>query len=281
MAVIRRLLLPFARRFVAGESVESAVAHVRDRNEDGVVAYIDLLGEHVAEREVAEAARDEYIDLLDRLDEEELDAGLSIKPTHLGLEIDEQFCRGNIAAILEHAAERDRYVWIDMESSDHTEETLQLYLDLLEEFDDVGVCIQSYLKRSREDVERVVAADGDIRLVKGAYDEPPTVAYQDRAAVDENFRELLEVLFDTDAFVAVATHDEDLIAHAQDLAAEYGRPRDAFAFQFLMGVRDDLAAELAADGYRVGEYVPYGPEWLSYYWRRVRERKENLFFALR
>ncbi|MFB6294852.1 MAG: proline dehydrogenase family protein [Candidatus Nanohaloarchaea archaeon] len=281
MAVLRRLLLPFARRFVAGETVESAVQHAHELNEDGIVAYIDLLGEHVEDRGVAEDARDEYIDLLDRMAAEDIDAGLSIKPTHLGLNIDRAFCRDNIATILERAAADGRYVWIDMESSDHTDATLDLYLDLLSEYSNVGVCIQAYLKRSRDDVERVIDAGGDIRLVKGAYSEPPEVAYQDRDAVDRNFRELMELLFDADTYFAVATHDEHLIERAKQRADVSGRSRDEFAFQFLMGVRDGLERELAEDGYRVGEYVPYGPEWLSYYWRRVRERKENLWFALR
>ncbi|MDY6761448.1 MAG: proline dehydrogenase family protein [Candidatus Nanohaloarchaea archaeon] len=281
MAVVRHFLLPFARRFVAGETPETAIQHVRDLNENGIVAYIDLLGEHVSKHGTAAAARDEYIELLDRIAAENLDAGLSVKPTHLGLEIDREFCRDNIDRLLAHAAEYGRYVWIDMESSDHTQETVDLYLDLLEDHSNVGVCIQSYLKRSREDVEQIIDAGGDVRLVKGAYDEPAEVAYQDREAVNENFRELLQLLFDSDTYFAVATHDEDLVTEAKQLAQEAGRERDEFAFQFLMGVRDDLERELAEEGYRVGEYVPYGPEWLSYYWRRVRERKENLFFALR
>lgn len=281
MTLLRRVLLPFARRFVAGETVESAVQHARELNEDGITAYIDLLGEHVGEEGVAEDARDEYLELLDRIDTEDLDAGLSIKPTHLGLEIDEEVCRDNIAQILDQAADYGRYVWIDMESSAHTAETIDLYLDLLEEHGNVGVCIQAHLKRSREDVERVIDGGGDVRLVKGAYSEPPEVAYQDRDAVDRNFRELMELLFDSDAYFAVATHDEHLIERAKQRGEVSHRERDEYAFQFLMGVRDDLERELADEGYRVGEYVPYGPEWLSYYWRRVRERRENLFFALR
>lgn len=280
MRLLRRLMMPFAKRFVAGETVDSAISYVDRLNDDGIVALVDLLGEHVEDRGVAWSAQEEYIELLERMDDEGLDGGLSIKPTHLGLEIDEEFCRRLIRDLVEAAAERDRFVWLDMESSNHTDETIDIYEDLRVDFDNVGICIQCYLKRSDEDIARLIEGGGIVRLVKGAYDESANTAYTEKDRVDESFRELLEMLFAQDTYFAVGTHDEDLVAYAKELEKEYGKDTDAFEFQFLKGVKDGLKHELVEEGYTVAEYVPYGPEWLAYYWRRVRERRENLWFAV-
>lgn len=278
MSLLRKALMPLANRFVAGESIDDAVAHVEDLNQDGVRGLVDLLGEHVEDPEAVEAAADEYMAVLERFDAEGVDADLSVKPTHLGLDISYDYCRDTLDDLVSEAARRDRFVWIDMESSDYTEDTIDLYTDLVAEHDNVGVCIQSYLKRSEDDVKALVEEGGVIRLVKGAYDEDPSVAYRDKTAVDENFRDLAEILFQEADDFAIATHDKDLVDHAQELEAAYDREGD-FRFQFLMGVRDDLQTDLTEDGYTVEEYVPYGDKWLEYYYRRVMERKENARFA--
>lgn len=279
--VLQAVMFPFAKRFVAGETVDQALAHTRKLNEDGATAMIDLLGEHVDRKPVAENALTRYVRLLDRIEQADVDADLSIKLTHLGLEIGQDYCRSNVHHLVEHAADHDTFIWLDMESSDHTDATIDLYKELREVHGNVGICIQGYLKRSQDDIQELLQHDGIIRLVKGAYDEPPEIAYQSKERVRENYKSLLEQLFAADTSFAVATHDKQLIDHAQHLEAEYGTDRDRFEFQFLMGVRNTLQRELAAEGYTVSEYVPYGPDWLPYYWRRVREREENLIFAVK
>lgn len=279
--LLQPILFPFAKRFIAGETAEQTLGHVETLNDDGITAMIDLLGEHVERKPKAENALTRYVKLLDRIEEHGVDAALSIKLTHLGLEIGEDYCRSNVHHLVDHAADHDTFIWLDMESSDHTDETIDLYKELRDVHDNVGICIQSYLKRSKDDITDLLDHDGIIRLVKGAYDEPEDIAYRGKDDVREQYRNLLEQLFAADCYFAVATHDTQLVEHTQTLEEEYGVDRDRFEFEFLMGVRNDLKRELAADGYTVSEYVPYGPEWLPYYWRRIRERKENLFFAVK
>ncbi len=277
--LIQPVLFPFAHRFVAGETVEQTLDHAQTVNNDGITPMINLLGEHVQQRPSAETTVRQYVTLLDRIDMASVDANLSIKPTQLGLEIGTDYCLSNIHHLVEHAADHDTFVWIDMESSTHTDATIDLYEELREVHDNVGICIQGYLKRSNDDILRLLEQDGIIRLVKGAYDEPGEIVYRGKESVREQYRNLLEQLFADDTYFAVATHDKQLINYAQHLEDEYGKDRGRFEFQFLMGVRNDLQRELADQGYTVSQYVPYGPEWLPYYWRRVRERRENLLFA--
>jgi proline dehydrogenase len=282
MSVVRKALFPIAQRFVAGETRHSVIERVERLNEKGLHAMVDLLGEHVKDEEAADRAVEAYDDLLSAMDTQDLDASLSVKPTHLGLEIGYAVCRDNLEYLVRRAEMVDRFVWIDMESSAHTEETIQLYEELLEEHDNVGLCIQCYLRRSEDDVERLLEHDNAvIRLVKGAYKEPEDKAFVEKEEMDENYRRLLRMLFESDNRFAVATHDMDLIRYAKQLEDQHDRDRDSYEYQFLLGVCDEFARDLADKGYRVGEYVPYGEEWLSYYWRRVRERKENLLFAVR
>lgn len=268
-----------ATRFVAGETVEGAYDRVERLNEVGVSGLIDELGEHVHDREEAEAVCATYLDVLEGIDERGLDGCISVKPTHLGLEVDEDLCRDNLLRLAEEADERGLFVWVDMESSDHTDETIELYLDMLEVTDRAGICLQCYLRRTGEDIRRVVDAGGMVRLVKGAYDEPADIAFQGKEEVDRSYRELLQELFEREARFAVATHDADLVDRARELHGEHDP--EQFEFQFLMGLRDGMKKELAAEGYDVAEYIPYGDDWMAYYWRRAMERKQNLLFAIR
>ncbi len=277
--MLERVLLPFAKRFVAGTDRDAALDRTRELNRDGITALIDELGEHVEQPAVAAAARDAYVDLIERIDAEDLDAHLSVKPTHLGLGFSEHAARNHIADLVETGAEHGVFVWIDMESSEFTDATLRIHDDIQAEYDNLGVCIQAYLKRSLADVEALVDRGAHVRLVKGAYSEEPSIAYQDRDRVRDQFRAILRELAAGDDWFAVGTHDEVLIDEARELLDEHGR--DDCMFQFLMGVKEDVQREMAAEGVRVGQYVPYGPDWPAYYWRRVRERRENLFFALR
>lgn len=269
-------------QFVAGADQQDALRTARGLNDDGITALIDNLGEHVDEPAVAAAAVDEYTTLLHDVAAADLDAHLSVKPSHLGLDaaVDDPyaFCRDNVRELATAADRHDRFLWIDMESSAYTDDTLDLYTELLDDFDNVGVCIQSYLRRSPDDIQDVVAEDGTIRLVKGAYDEPASVAYQDWDRVGDQYRALLEELFASDTSFAVATHDEELVRYAQELEQEYDRSREEYEFQFLMGVGNDLKYDLVDEGYTVADYVPYGDDWFDYFWRRVQERPQNIRF---
>lgn len=268
-----------ATRFVAGENAEGAYERIERLNDIGATGLIDELGEHVQDREEAEEVCETYLEVLAEIDERGLDGCISVKPTHLGLEVDEGLCRDNLLRLAEEADERGLFVWVDMESSRHTEETIELYLDMLEVTDRAGICLQCYLRRTGEDMDRIIEAGGMVRLVKGAYDEPADTAFQGKEQVNRSYRELMAELFEREARFAVATHDADLVDRARELHEEHDP--EQFEFQFLMGLRDGMKRELVDEGYGVAEYIPYGGDWMAYYWRRVMERKQNLFFAIR
>jgi proline dehydrogenase len=274
------MLPPVANRFIAGESVPVALDHVRRLNDAGVQVILNRLGEHYATREPADAAADAYRALLRDLDASGLAACLSVKPSQLGLTVSERAFRENYRAVVESAATHDAFVWCDMEDATTTDATLDAFETLATEFEGrVGQCLQANLRRTRSDVERLADVPGKIRLVKGAYDEPESIAYTRKADVNEAFRENLEFFFqEYVGDVAVATHDPQLVDYAKRLGETYGRD---FEFQMLMGVREDEQRRLAAEGYDVWQYAPYGDQWLAYFYRRLRERKGNLAFALR
>ncbi|MGM0591883.1 MAG: proline dehydrogenase family protein [Halobacteriota archaeon] len=272
------MLPPIASRFVAGESAAESLDHVRRLNDSGVKGILNLLGEHYHDRSDADADTAAYLDLIGDLDGS-LDACISVKPSQIGLDVDESVFRDNLRALVE-AAEDGQFVWVDMEDSSTTDATLDAYETYAREFDGrVGVCVQANLRRTESDLHRLADVPGKVRLVKGAYDEPESVAYTDKAAVNDAYRADLTFMFrEFDGGVAVGSHDPAMIAHATDLHEEFGTD---FEIQMLMGVRESAQFDLAADGYDVWQYVPYGSKWLSYFVRRVRERRENLLFALR
>ena len=270
-----------ATRFVAGEHRDEALEEVRRLNAAGIPCTLDALGENVTEPEQADAARDEYVKLLHGIAEAGVDSNISIKLTMLGLAIDESFCRDRVVTILETALECDNWVRIDMEGSPYVQMTLELFHDVFEEFDNVGTVIQSMLRRSAGDVERLIAAGARIRLVKGAYKEPEPLAYQDKDEVNAEFDRLTEALLSSGIYHAIATHDDARIRHAMEYAEANGVERDAFEFQMLYGVRRETQRDLVDDGWRMRVYVPYGSQWLPYFTRRLRERKENVAFVLR
>ncbi|MDY6789254.1 MAG: proline dehydrogenase family protein [Candidatus Nanohaloarchaea archaeon] len=280
MKLLKKVLMPVAERFVSGESMESAIGRAKHLDKKGIKALINLLGEHVEDENKVESTVLEYDDILTLLSKNDINACISVKPTQLGLEIDYDYCMDNLKYLARRAESLGKFMWIDMESSEHTQETVEMYRELIEDYDSVGICIQCYLKRSEQDIENLLG-DSVIRLVKGAYDESTDIAYRDRKKESENFKKLAEMLFESDDYFAIGTHDKELVDHCQQLMDEHNRPKDSFEFQFLKGVREDLKFEMAEKGFNVSEYVPYGPEWFSYYWRRVMERKENLLFALR
>ena len=262
-----------ARRFVAGETLAEAVEVVRGLNGRGLRATLDILGENIAEHAAVRAARDDYVRLLDEIARSGVDSNISIKLTMLGLDVDRGFCDENLRAVLEAGHERQNFVRIDMEGSRYTAATLEIFHRVFPEFRrEVGAVVQSYLYRSPDDVERLNEVGARVRLVKGAYKEPPSIAYQTRVGVNQSYDELVERLLSRGNYPAVATHDDERIRRTREFAEEQAIPKSAFEFQMLYGVRRGLQESLAGEGYPVRVYVPYGPDWVPYFYRRLRER---------
>ena len=269
-----------ADRFVAGENVLEAVDAVRALNARGIRATLDVLGESVTTREGARRAADNYLRLLDVIAEAGVDSNVSLKLSQMGLDVDPALCRDNMLRILELAEARASFVRIDMEDSAHTQPTLDLFAGLHAVHQNVGVVIQAYLYRSRQDVEDLIARGARVRLCKGAYAEPASVAYPRKEDVDQSYAELMEQLMLRGNYPGIATHDEKLIDRAVQLAEGRGIDRARFEFQMLYGVRRDLQDRLAKEGYNVRVYVPFGREWFPYFMRRMAERPANLGFFL-
>ncbi len=275
------MIPPIASSFVAGETPNAAIDHVAFCNDDGVAGILNLLGEHYSDRENAAADTQAYINLLGSLADRSVDGCVSVKPSQIGLDIGDDVFRSNLQSIVDAGERHDRFVWIDMEDHPTTDVTLDAFeTQTLATDGTVGVCVQANLKRTREDVERLADLPGKVRLVKGAYDEPASVAHKGKAAVDEAYRDLLRYAFREfdDGQIAVGSHDPAMIEFAAERHAEYGTD---YEVQMLMGVREAAQRELAADGVPVYQYIPYGSKWASYFYRRLRERKENALFALR
>jgi proline dehydrogenase len=273
------MIPPIASRFVAGESPAEALEHVRELNDRDVKGILNLLGEHYDERAPADEDAEAYLRLVDDIESADAEACISVKPSQVGLDVGTEVFRENVERIADYAADRDVFVWIDMEDHDTTDATLDSFEKLTRKHEGgVGVCVQSNLKRTDDDLERLAALPGKVRLVKGAYDPPAEVALEEKSAVDAAYKRHLEYVFEHfEGGIAVGSHDPEMIAHAKDLHDEHGTD---FEVQMLMGVRDDAQYDLAEE-YEVWQYVPYGDKWLSYFYRRAMERKENLLFAVR
>lgn len=273
------MIPPIARRFVAGQSIEDALDRAAELNDRDVGAVCNLLGEHYDELGPVDADMDSYLRLITKIDERDLRARISVKPTQLGLAVSEGIFRENLVQLAETAVDRRQDFWVDMEGH----ETIDATLDAVERAaavapDGVGVCLQANLKRTGEDLHRLANVPATVRLVKGAYDEPAAVAHRSRNRINEAFETHLAYLFhEWDCGFAIGTHDPRLIDRAITLHAETGTPVE---IQMLMGVREDAQFELATS-MDVWQYVPFGDRWASYFYRRVRERKENVLFALR
>ncbi|ELZ03044.1 proline dehydrogenase family protein [Natrialba asiatica] len=287
------MIPPIARRFVAGESPAEALDHVRRANRRNVKVIVNLLGEHYDDRDTVRNDAAEYRSLVADIAASDLDACISVKPSQLGLDLGEDVFREELETIVGTAADRGIFVWIDMEDHTTTDATLDAHEEFARKYSDgersasdlgsggtggVGVCVQANLKRTREDVKRLAGVPGKVRFVKGAYDEPADIAYTDSDRVNTEYEALLEFAFEHfDGGIAVGSHDPAMIERAIDLHEEYGTD---FEFQMLRGVREDAQYELARE-YDMWQYAPYGSRWKSYFYRRVMERKENLWFALR
>lgn len=270
-----------ARRFVAGEKLEEAVAAVRRCNGAGMMASLDYLGENVASTSDAQRSRDEYLAIFENIAQENLQANVSCKLTQLGLDINGEFCTGLVLSIVERAASFDNFLRIDMEGSAYTQRTIELVKRVRARNPAVGTVIQSYLYRSEKDVGELLTSGCRIRLCKGAYKEPEDVAFPRKADVDANYLRLMKILLSSGFYHAIATHDPKMIAATIRHAATKGICKDDFEFQMLYGVRTDLQRRLVKDGYRVRVYIPFGSDWFPYFMRRLAERPANVGFILR
>ncbi|UCD24049.1 MAG: proline dehydrogenase family protein [Gemmatimonadota bacterium] len=268
-----------ASRFVAGETVDSAIAAARLLNEKGITASLDLLGESVSSTEETFASRDEVIHILDEIARTGVQANVSVKLTQLGLDIDDELCLKNMRTILTSAKEHDTFVRIDMESSEYTERTLGVFGQLHPEFGNLtGVVIQSYMRRSAKDVEDLIAMGARVRLCKGAYAEPESVAFQGKDEVDDSYERLMKRLLDEGNYPGIATHDERLVHCALTYVEENKISPERFEFQMLYGVRRDLHYMLRNRGFNMRVYVPFGNNWYPYLMRRLAERPGNVAF---
>lgn len=291
MAVLDRLLAPnsgfqknfffLAKRFVAGETIDSAIAAVRELNEQGMTATLDYLGEDVLERQAAVDTADTYVRILDALAAAGVDSNVSVKLTAMGLLVGEDFALDNLLRVMDRASKNaDPFVRIDMEGSAVTQATLRVFERAFERSRNVGIVLQAYLKRTGGDVERAIELGARVRLCKGAYNEPPEIAYREMPEIRERYLRLARELLTRGTYPGIATHDRRLIAGVKAFVAQEGIARDRFEFQMLYGCRPNVQRQLVAEGFRLRVYVPFGTHWAGYFYRRVLERRENALFAL-
>jgi len=275
--------LPFilAKRFVAGETLDKAIPKIEELNKKNLKITLDLLGENVKDRETADRTVQEYIELLRNIEREGLDSTISIKLTMLGLDIDHDYCRKNLFKLLDVAREEEQFVRIDMEGSDYTQVTIDLFKEAFREYGKhVGIVIQAYLHRTKKDIPELAELGADIRLCKGAYNEPGDLAIQKMSDIREAFKDYAKILFKKTSYPRIATHDDELVNWVRSYTAEKNIDKSRFEFQMLFGLRQETMEELTTLGYNTRIYVPYGTMWFPYFKRRLTERKENIWFVL-
>jgi proline dehydrogenase len=268
-------------RFVAGETLKDALAVSSKLNSEGITVTLDHLGESVNSLDEAAEATDVYLKTEMAICDSHIEGNVSLKLTQFGLDLSPQACHANVEKLVKRAAEIKNFVRIDMESSEYTQKTIDLVTDLHARHGAVGTVIQAYLHRSRVDIEMLNGRGIRVRLCKGAYLEPASVAFPKKEDVDRNYVELMKLLLDKGTYPAIATHDEKMIEATKAYAAEHKIARDAFEFQMLYGIRRDLQRKLVAEGYRLRIYIPFGKAWYPYYMRRLAERPANVLFILR
>jgi proline dehydrogenase len=269
-----------SRRFVAGEVLADALDVTRLLNRNRIQVALDLLGENVSSANEARAATHNYITALDLIKDTGIGANVSVKLTAIGLDLSPDLCEQNLCEILQSAQRQETFVCIDMEGSAYTERTVEMALKMHEQFTHVGTVIQSYLYRSKDDVTRLIEKGVRVRLVKGAYKEPASLAFQDKIDVDRSYVQLMQMLLARGNFSAIATHDEEILTQARAFARDQSIQPSAFEFQMLYGIRRDLQAQLVQQDYNVRVYVPYGSQWYPYLMRRMAERPANLVFVV-
>ena len=271
--LMEKFLFRIAKQWIAGDTMEQAIESARLANKNGMDAIINKLGENLTSKNQIENTVKEYLTLVLNLRKFKVQGGISIKPTQLGLLVSKKECLQSYSIIVEKATLSQAFVWIDMESSEYTDDTIGIYLDLFDKYERLGIAIQGNLRRSRSDLMRLVEKGAKMRLVKGAYREKKEVAFQSRKEVDENYRSLMEMLFVKGNEFGIATHDSSLIEKAIKLSKAHEKK---FEFQMLKGIRDELKPDLLRKGFTISEYIPYGTNWLPYSIRRLKERKRNI-----
>jgi proline dehydrogenase len=278
-----RLFKKLTTRFVAGETIDEAIPFIREINSEGCTASFDHLNESVASAHEADLEVAEYLNILARIDETGIRSNVSIKLSQFGLTLDPELAYKNSRRIVEDAHRRGNFVRVDMEDSNVTQLTIDIFRRLRDEFgiDDVGIVLQSYLRRTYDDAQQLLKLPARIRICKGAYNEPPEVAFPDKKDVDENYIRVMQLLLSSGIYHGIATHDPKMIEATINFAASEGIGKDAFEFQMLYGVRRDLQRQLARDGYNMRVYVPYGKHWYPYFMRRLAERPANIWFVLK
>ncbi|HEY3938925.1 MAG TPA: proline dehydrogenase family protein, partial [Bryobacteraceae bacterium] len=268
-------------RFVAGETLDDAVEAAREVNRRLQLASLDLLGENVSDEAGARRAADGYRAIFDRIAAEHLDANVSLKLTQLGLDLSEDLCLELLEKIVAHATMQGNFVRIDMEGSAYTQRTVDIAKRVRAKYSGVGTVMQAYLYRTEQDVQGLLASGCRLRLCKGAYKEPPEVAFPKKSDVDANYVKLMKMMLPSGIYHGIATHDPAMIEATKDFAREQHIKRDLFEFQMLYGIRTDLQEKLVREGYRVRVYIPYGVDWFPYFMRRLAERPANVAFFLR
>lgn len=276
-----KLLTRLAKSFVAGETIEEALPRVEKMYERGLTTTLDILGESVEEREQSDKSVQDYLDLLDAIQSSGIPSHISLKLTQMGLDIDDEYCYENMVKIVTKAKSVGTFVRFDMEGSPHTQRTLDIFYRIREQFDNVGIVLQAMLYRTEKDLDKLNGIKAKVRLCKGAYKEPKEIAFQKMKDVREAFKNLSIKLFKEGVYPAIATHDDKLIDWTKEYVRENNIPNEKFEFQFLYGIRAKTQQKLADEGYNVRLYVPFGTHWMPYYFRRLRERKENIWFVIK
>ena len=284
--LLQRLLFKVAKKWVSGYTYNNALSTAKDCNSKGIFVILNFLGEDTTSSIAIENTVKEYFSLLTLLEGNRIDGCISVKPTQIGLTIGYDKCLHNLRQIARKAKSLDRFMWIDIESFQFVEDTIAIYLELLRDYKhNTGVAIQSYLKRSGSDLLHLLEQGAVVRLVKGAYREDESIAFQSMEKINSNFSKLMKMLFEysntSDSIFAIATHDPKLINEAIILSKKYGTDNRKFEFQLLMGIQNEMKENLVKRGFRVSEYIPYGNQWLPYSMRRIRERKRNILLLAR
>ena len=277
-ALFEKLVMKIAKKWVAGYSIHDAMKSAKEANANKMSAIINYLGEHNASLEDIDASVKEYIAILDEMERLRINGSISPKLTQVGLERDHELCMNNAMRIIDHARKLNRFVWLDMESSQYLEDTIGIYLTLLKRYQKVGLAFQAYLKEGSVHLMHILEHGGKVRLVKGAYREDSGIVFRSKSAVDRNYRKLMHVLFEHGNEFAIATHDDKIIQEAMKLSKKY--PKN-FEFQMLKGIRDELKPSLIKKGFTLAEYIPYGRQIVPYSVRRLKEKPSNMLLLAR
>jgi len=284
--LLEKFLFKIARNWISGDTYEDALSSARISNGKGMSAILNFLGEDTTDERVIQQTVNEYIMLLDLLESNSIDGCISVKPTQVGLRIGVDSCLFNLRQIAKNVKNSDRFMWLDIESYPFVEDTIAIYLKLLKDYKEIGVALQSYLKRSSSDLLHLLEQDANIRLVKGAYTENDEIAFRSMDKINSNFSELMKTIFNSsdgkrNTLFAIATHDPRLVNEAIELSKKSRTVKRKFEFQLLKGISDEMKTSLVKQGFRVCEYLPYGNQWLPYSVRRIKERKRNILLLAR